>query len=186
MVRLSGARRMILLTIVSRSKDSADFVQDVAISQATQIDINDVRDLIEILIGEGCVDFVRTENGLKVAITAGGRLALRQFESFPADDRRRSGSDGPRSEVDSNPTDPPRNPAGPPSQAGHRAAMGEDDDAPTLPPPPISRPSRFPSAPIRTLVVKAAQNNALGKQPGPRSHSPRGEALRPRSTRIVI
>jgi hypothetical protein len=166
---------MILETIDRLSKVSGDYVEDLEISRTTQIDINQVRDAIEILHGEGCVDVVRTTTGFTVAVNAKGRLTIGQFASFQDGGNQQSQSAIQELEAQTNPADPSAEPAGRTPEPGHWTDMGEDADVPPLPPPPISRRSRFSSASVQSLPSNAAQNNAPGKQRRPQSRqAPRG------------
>ncbi|WP_165248056.1 hypothetical protein [Paludisphaera soli] len=62
---------------LSRAVDDG-FVYDSQVAEKTRITTGDVRDWIETLDAEGFVDLVRTSDGMRAAITAKGRLALRR------------------------------------------------------------------------------------------------------------
>src|SRR4051812_14260737 len=82
MAKLIGAQRMVLQAILDLPKDVADNVTDVQIAQATQIALNDVRDWLETLDGDGTINIVRTTAGLSASITAQGKLIIRQSQPF--------------------------------------------------------------------------------------------------------
>jgi hypothetical protein len=76
MFALFGAQRMVLQAIQDLPKDSAGFVGDSQIAQITHIALNNVRDWVETLEGEGYVEVARTDVGHLATITAKGRLIL--------------------------------------------------------------------------------------------------------------
>jgi putative methionine-R-sulfoxide reductase with GAF domain len=82
MAKLFGAQKLVLQAIHDSPKDEAGFVIDTQVAQATSITLNDVRDWIETLEGEGHVEVARTTTGLSTSITAKGRLALGQYKKF--------------------------------------------------------------------------------------------------------
>jgi TIR domain len=82
MARLIGAQRMVLQAIVDLPKDAAENVTDAQIVQASKIALDDVRNWLETLEGDGNVNVVRTTAGLSASITAHGKLALGQYRPF--------------------------------------------------------------------------------------------------------
>jgi len=80
---LSGAEITVLQAIVDLPKDPAGNVTDAQIAKATRITLDDVRNWLEILEGEGHASTTRTEDGLITSITAKGRLSLKQYRPFP-------------------------------------------------------------------------------------------------------
>jgi tetratricopeptide (TPR) repeat protein len=74
---------MVLQAILDLPKGASDQVTDAQISQATQVSLDEVRNWLETLEGEGYANVVRTTAGLSASITAQGRLALEQFRGFP-------------------------------------------------------------------------------------------------------
>src|SRR5262249_41372205 len=61
----------------------AGFVTDIQVAQRTNIALEDVRDWIETLEGEGYVEVARTTAGLSASITAKGRLQLGLYKTTP-------------------------------------------------------------------------------------------------------
>ena len=70
MARLIGAQRMVLQAILDAQGEARNYVADIWIAQSTRIALNDVRDWLETLEGEGYVEVARTEVGLIASITA--------------------------------------------------------------------------------------------------------------------
>jgi hypothetical protein len=83
MARLVGAQRLVLQAIQDSPKDAAGFVSDVQVVQAASLALDDVRDWIETLEGEGYVEVAPTAAGLSAIITAKGRLSLRHRPERP-------------------------------------------------------------------------------------------------------
>jgi TIR domain len=79
MPKLFGAQRLVLQAILDLATDSVNNVTDVQISGGTKIALDDLRNWLEILEGEGYVDIARTTVGFSASITAKGKLALRQY-----------------------------------------------------------------------------------------------------------
>ena len=85
MPKLIGAQRLVLQAILDLPKDSADNVADTQIAGATKIALDDVRNWLETLEGEGYVNIARTTVGLSASVTAQGKLILRQYAPFSSD-----------------------------------------------------------------------------------------------------
>src|SRR5262245_28321203 len=83
MAKLFGAQRLVLQTIEDLPKDSAGFVPDYQVAQATKIALRDMRDWFLTLDEDEYVDLTLTEGGLKAAVTPKGRLALGLYRPFP-------------------------------------------------------------------------------------------------------
>jgi uncharacterized caspase-like protein len=84
MVRLYGAQRMVLQTILDTQGESPAFVEDHRIAQATHIALRDTRDWLLTLDHDELVDLALTECGLRASLTPKGRLALGLYRPFPA------------------------------------------------------------------------------------------------------
>ena len=77
MVRLNGGQRILLQAVRDLPKDSiTGFVVDTQLAENTRIAQSQVKDLLRTLEETGLVDVARTEEGLKAAITASGRIHL--------------------------------------------------------------------------------------------------------------
>ncbi len=76
MARLYGAQRMVLQALLDAVGETASFVEDSRIAQATKIALTDMRNWLETLEGDEYINLARTEAGLSAAITAKGRLVL--------------------------------------------------------------------------------------------------------------
>jgi Caspase domain len=83
MPKLFGAQRLILQAILDAQGDSSAFIEDTKVAQATKIALRDTRDWLLTLDHDEYVDLALTENGLRAAVTAKGRLALGLFRPFP-------------------------------------------------------------------------------------------------------
>ena len=105
MARLIGAQKLVLQAILDIQGASPSFVDDVQIAQTTRIALNDVRDWLETLEGEGYVDVARTEAGLSASITAKGKLVFKQFHPIKT-------TPAPTS-LPSTPSNPPETPSMP-------------------------------------------------------------------------
>lgn len=82
MTRFLGGQRLVLNAVRDLAWDGSRFVTDGEIAENTRISIADVRDWIKTLADDGYVDLVPTTNGQSFAITAKGRLALRQGDAM--------------------------------------------------------------------------------------------------------
>ncbi len=82
MTKLFGAQKFVLQAIQDSPEKVTGFVTDVQIARDTSIVLPDVRNWFETLEGEGHVEVARTMEGFRASITARGRLALTQFQSF--------------------------------------------------------------------------------------------------------
>ncbi len=79
MVRLSGDQRILLQALQDLGKDlNTGFVTDSVLADTTGIALPQVRDLLQTLEDTAFVDVARTEEGLKAAIWADGRIYLRK------------------------------------------------------------------------------------------------------------
>jgi hypothetical protein len=76
MARLFGAQGLVLQAILDSPKDTSGFVTDARVAQRTSIALDDVRDWLDTLDGEGLVEVASTTAGLSAMITAKGRLLL--------------------------------------------------------------------------------------------------------------
>jgi hypothetical protein len=83
MPKLVGAQRMILQAIFDAQGDSQAFIEDSRLAQSTKITLRDTRDWLLTLDHDEYVDLALTENGLRAAVTAKGRLALGLYRPFP-------------------------------------------------------------------------------------------------------
>jgi uncharacterized caspase-like protein len=83
MPKLYGAQRLVLQAILDSQGDSAAFIEDSKIAQATQISLRDMRDWFLTLDQDDYVDLALTEGGLKASVTAKGRLSLGLYRPFP-------------------------------------------------------------------------------------------------------
>jgi hypothetical protein len=84
MPKLYGAQRLVLQTILDAQGESQTFVEDARVAQATKIALRDTRDWLLTLDHDELVDLALTENGLRAAVTAKGRLALGLYRPFPS------------------------------------------------------------------------------------------------------
>src|SRR6516225_7772857 len=84
MPKLYGAQRLVLQTILDAQGESQTFVEDTRVAQATKIALRDTRDWLLTLDHDELVDLALTENGLRAAVTAKGRLALGLYRPFPS------------------------------------------------------------------------------------------------------
>jgi hypothetical protein len=83
MPKLYGAQGLVLQTILNAQGDSQAFIEDCQIAQLTKIALRDTRDWLLTLDHDEYVDLALTENGLRAAVTAKGRLALGLYRPFP-------------------------------------------------------------------------------------------------------
>src|SRR5215475_12499571 len=83
MPRLYGAQRLVLQKMLDAQGDSQAFVEDSRIAQSTKLSVIDTRDWLLTLDHDEYVDLALTENGLRAAVTARGRLALGLNRPFP-------------------------------------------------------------------------------------------------------
>ncbi len=82
-----GALRLVLQACNSVPGDSDDWLLDDAIARQTRLQLSEVRNCIESLDDRGLVRSARLTDGLKVQITAEGRLFLSQRRRFPEEIR---------------------------------------------------------------------------------------------------
>jgi hypothetical protein len=83
MPKLFGAQRMVLQAVLDAQGDSQGFVEDSRITEVTKIALRDTRDWFLTLDHDEYVDLALTQNGLRAAVTAKGRLALGLYRPFP-------------------------------------------------------------------------------------------------------
>jgi hypothetical protein len=83
MPKLYGAQRLVLQKILDAQGDSSAFIEDSRIAQTTKIALRDTRDWLLTLDHDEYVDLALTQNGLRAAVTAKGRLALSLYRPFP-------------------------------------------------------------------------------------------------------
>jgi hypothetical protein len=76
MPKLYGAQRMVLQALLDAAGNSASFIEDSRLAQATRIAIGDMRNWLETLEGDDYINLARTETGFSASLTAKGRLAL--------------------------------------------------------------------------------------------------------------
>ena len=81
-MRLVGAQRLVLQTILDVQGDSANYVADAKVAEITQIALSHVRDWFQTLSDEGLISLARTSSGFSANIEAKGRLALNQARPF--------------------------------------------------------------------------------------------------------
>src|SRR3954465_3194562 len=79
----NGALRLVLQACNDLPAESDGYLRDVQIARQTRLRLTEVRDCIESLDDRGYVRSARLTDGLKVQITAEGRLFLSQRSRFP-------------------------------------------------------------------------------------------------------
>src|SRR3954453_12261863 len=117
----NGALRLVLQACNDLPAESDGYLRDVQIARQTRLRLSEVRDCIECLDDRGFLRSARLTDGLKVQITAEGRLFLSQRRGFPEESsggREESGTirvgpEGQRSDdEDERPASPQPIPAG--------------------------------------------------------------------------
>src|SRR5207248_2858634 len=78
----SGAIWLVLQACNDMPGESDEYVRDAAIARQTRLPLSEVRYCIESLDNQGLVRSARLTDGLKVQITAEGRLFLSQRRRF--------------------------------------------------------------------------------------------------------
>ncbi len=83
MAKLFGAQKMVLQALLDAQGETADYIEDWDLSQATQIALSDMRNWLLTLNHEEYVDLGLTNNDLNASITPKGRLTLGLFRPLP-------------------------------------------------------------------------------------------------------
>lgn len=84
----SGPLRLVLQACNRTPGEADGWISDAAVARLTDVRLPEVRDCIESLDDRGYVRSARTTDGLKVQITAEGRLFLSQRRRFPDEAER--------------------------------------------------------------------------------------------------
>src|SRR3954447_5116668 len=96
MAKLYGAQKMVLQAILNAQGETSNFIDDSKLSQATQIDLSDMRNWLLTLDQEEYVDLALTNSGFSASITPKGRLTLGMFRPIPSSPAQAPGSARPR------------------------------------------------------------------------------------------
>jgi transcription initiation factor IIE alpha subunit len=75
---LESQERLVLQAVGDLTKDSTDYVTDAQVAERTRMAVEDVRDWLEVLDGQGYIEVARMAVGLSAYVTAKGRLTLRR------------------------------------------------------------------------------------------------------------
>jgi len=86
-VKLYGAQRMVLQALLDAQGQTASFIEDNKIAQATKIVLVDAKMWLETLEEGEYINLARTEAGLSASITAKGRLVLDEAGEPPKSSR---------------------------------------------------------------------------------------------------
>ncbi len=82
-MKLEGAERMVLRSLLDLQGDSIDYIEDARIAAACKMFIPNVRDWLETLEGKGFVERARGTEAFSAYVTAKGKQALRLTQPIP-------------------------------------------------------------------------------------------------------
>ena len=85
-MKLKGGERLVLKSVADLQGSSTDYVDDSRLAVATKMRVEDVRDWLETLEGNGFVERIRLTDGFSAYVTAKGKQALRLTEPIPRDE----------------------------------------------------------------------------------------------------
>jgi hypothetical protein len=74
---LEGGELLVLQNLLDLQGDSRDYIEDSRLATATKMEVQDVRNWLEILEGRGFVESTRLTEEVSAYVTAKGKLAVR-------------------------------------------------------------------------------------------------------------